>query len=345
MLIRSINNSNNTNFKALHVTPTTLKKIGCTKDILLSNPEIKKCADKYDVLVTAGDKKYTIDRRDGFTKDKILPTAYLIGTIWSAPHIVEWLTALGINDIKILIGTCAAMLGGAMLSLMKLVTKRVHEINILGAQAIVPVDKVDKKTGQPNEFRTIGVERKYTTRINNYGVKDDVPDIAEKIEDEENLFFKSFCLSNLELDNMFTPINYLKNLKKVQKDAQEQNIKDVFKYPVNKGGDTLLTMFFDVTIPDKKDSAQVKAYYAILQEIAKTDKSNFNQKDSYGIPIFEKIMRTENEYILPMLKGCKFSFSPFLKYAYENIQNQLFKKILKSQVDFDFDLLEKCNEN
>ena len=340
MKVNGINNQHKT-FQGLHVTPETLKKIGCTREMLLNNPSIKDCADKYDVLVTAGKNKYTIDRRDGFTKDKYLPTAYLIGTIWSAPHIADWLTALGITNTETIMGVGAGMLAAAIFAIIKLATLRLHEINVQGA---TKVEKYDKETFNAiyyDEMRPRGAESPvYTVKRTPDGIINNVPNLTKDIQDKEYQYFYWGAVQRAKLDDMFTPTKYLKELQKMQKGAKDFYIDDVFKYPINKGGDTLLTAFFDVAIPDKNDTEEMEAYYKILQEIAKTDKSNFDQRDSHGITILEKIMNTENEFILPMLKGSKFSYSPFLKYAYDNIRNETFKNQLKLAIDFNFGLLE-----
>jgi len=337
---------NNTRFNGLYVTPETLKKIGCTKKMLLNNPSIKDCAEKYDVLVTAGQKKYVLDRHDGFTKDKYLPTAYLIGTIWAAPHIGECMTALGITNPETIIGVCAGMFGLAVLSVIKIVTQRINEINVQGASKVEKYDAETFNAIYYDEMKPSGAQSHvYTVRRSPEGIIDNIPNITNEVQNKENQYFYWSVVSDAKLDDMFTPSKYLKELQKMQKSAKEFYIEDVFKFPINNGGDTLLTAFFDVAIPEKTDEKEMEAYYKILQEIAKTDKSNFDQRDSHGITILEKIMNSENEFVLPLLKGCKFSYSPFLKYAYDNIQNKTFKQQLKQSIDFNFNLLEKTNEN
>ena len=336
-----VSNINNTNFQGLHATPQTLKKIGCTKEMLLNNPAIKDCADKYDVLITAGNKKYVIDRHDGFKKDKILPTAYLLGTIWSAPHIAEWMTALGVNSVETIIGVGFGMIALAGLSIIKLVTQRLNEINIQGASKVEKYDNGVFNTVYCNDLRATGTTTPvYTIRRDQYGNIKDVPNLTQPIKETEYKCLYWGGLKNAKLDDMYTPTKYLTELQKIQKAADEFHIKDIFGFPINKGGDTLLTTFFDVAIPDKNDSQEMEAYYKILQEVAKTDKSNFDKADSNGITILEKIMNSENEFILPMLRGSKFSYSPYLKYTYDNIKNESFKKQLKLAIDFNFDLLE-----
>ncbi len=332
-----INSVDNTNFQALYATPQTLKKIGCTKEMLLNNPFIKDCAEKYDVVVTAGKKKYVIDRHDGFSKDKILPTAYLLGTIISAPHVADWMTALGVTSIETILGAGFTMLALAGLSIIKLVTQRINEINIQGAS------RVDDKYNPLyyEEFRTYATKTPvYTVRRDALGNISEIPSLTKQINETEYKCLYWSALKHAKFDDIFTPKKYLAELEKIEKAAEEFYIKDVFGFPVNKGGDTLLTVFFDVAIPDKNDKEEMEAYYKILQKISKTDKSNFDKNDSHGISILEKIMNSENTYILPILKGSKFSYSPFLKYAYDNIQDSTFKNQLKLSIDFNFDLLE-----
>jgi len=164
--------------------------------------------------------------------------------------------------------------------------------------------------------------------------------MASNIFDNQYKLFTSKVLKQANLENMKTPQTYLVELEKIQNAANEVSIQDVFQFPINKGGDTLLTRFFDLEVPSKTDEDAMDSYYKIIQKIAATGKDNFNQTDSNGVSNLEKIIRTENDFVFPFIRGCKFSYSPYLKEAYDNIQNDAFKNQLKITADFNFDLLE-----
>ena len=67
---------------------------------------------------------------------------------------------------------------------------------------------------------------------------------------------------------------------------------------------------------------------------------NYNQKDLYGISVFEHIMNSENKIFLEFVikKGVKFDYYPTLDYIYEQITDKDFKKLLDAHkyelVDF-----------
>lgn len=331
-----------TDFKGLYATPTTLKKIGCTKEMLLNNPSINDCAKKFDVLVTAGKSKYVVSRHDGFTKDKILPAAYLSGVLLAAPNFVSWLASLGITNPETIAGISVGALALAGMSIIKLVTQRLNEINILGASKVEQSGSPNINSAYYNEFSSRGKKTPvYAAKINSNGIIGKVPDMASDIYDDQYRLFTISVLKKVNIENMKTPQTYLAELEKIQATANELSICDVFRFPINKGGDTLLTRFFDLAIPDKTDEDGMDAYYKIIKQIAITSKDNFNQTDSNGITNLEKIMRTENDFVFPFIKGCKFSYSPYLKDAYDNIKNDAFKNQLQITADFNFDLLMK----
>ena len=56
MKIQQVQN-NNTNFNGLHVDKNFYKDMGCKKDDLLRNKDIKNCVEKFDVLIRRSTKK------------------------------------------------------------------------------------------------------------------------------------------------------------------------------------------------------------------------------------------------------------------------------------------------
>ena len=325
-------------FEGLYVTPKTLKKIGCTKNMLLNNPSIKNCSEKYDVLVTAGAKKYVTKRHDGFTKDKILPAAYLSALMLSASSIPDWLFAIGATNYEAVSGIVGGLLTLAGLSIIKLFTNSLNEINIQGASKIEIYNNSGQKNSYYDDYISKGAKTSvYTTKINKEGKLDNIPDMESEIYNKEYKTFVSSVLKEINVDEMDTPEKYLEQLERIQIAAQNSKIEDIFKFPINRGGDTLLTKFFDIPIPDKNDFNAMETYYKIITHISKTNRNNFNQTDSNGVTNIEKIIKTENEFVFPFIKGCKFSYTPYLQEAYDNLHNDFFKNHLKLLVDLDLE--------
>ena len=62
-----------------------------------------------------------------------------------------------------------------------------------------------------------------------------------------------------------------------------------------------------------------------LKELTHID---YNQKDTNGISILEKIMNSENIQFLELLRNHQINYTPELDFTYKNIQNQTFKNKL-----------------
>ena len=112
---------------------------------------------------------------------------------------------------------------------------------------------------------------------------------------------------------------------------KDKKIKEEFKdgehfnFSVDADDNTLLTKFFDI-IPTEENQ---KDYNKILDSMKDMKKINFNQKDSFGISVLEKILNAENRKALNLVKDFEFEYSPELDSAYENISDENFKLSVK----------------
>lgn len=57
---------------------------------------------------------------------------------------------------------------------------------------------------------------------------------------------------------------------------------------------------------------------------------DYNQIDENGISVLEKIINSENTKALELVKNFEFEYLRELDYAYENIQNDTFKRKVKN---------------
>ena len=96
---------------------------------------------------------------------------------------------------------------------------------------------------------------------------------------------------------------------------------DCFNYKINEQGDTLLTKFFDI-IPDETNQNE---YNQILDKMKNMKGIIYNQKDSFGISVLEKILNAENFAALEIVKDYKFPYSEELDDACNNIADKNFK--------------------
>ena len=87
------------------------------------------------------------------------------------------------------------------------------------------------------------------------------------------------------------------------------------------------------------DENNENEFKEILKQLDKLD-INYDQKDLYGISVFEHIMNSTNKIFLEFVikKGVKFDYYPTLDYIYEQITDKDFKKLLDAHkyelVDF-----------
>ena len=133
----------------------------------------------------------------------------------------------------------------------------------------------------------------------------------------------------------------LYDINDIYKILEDSEINEYFKdgscfnLPIDNRGNTLLTKFFDI-VPTDGDQ---KKYDAVINKMKTMPEINYNQKDSYGISILEKILNSENEKALDLVKNFKFRYDKSLDYAYSNIENPVIKN-KASRLDIEFNCFE-----
>lgn len=73
-----------------------------------------------------------------------------------------------------------------------------------------------------------------------------------------------------------------------------------------------------------------KDYDEILQSMKSMKNIDYNQIDENGISVLEKIINSENTKALELVRNFEFEYLRELDYAYENIQNDTFKRKVKN---------------
>ena len=111
------------------------------------------------------------------------------------------------------------------------------------------------------------------------------------------------------------------------------NVLKVIDNPVLKssGGElwnknsNIISAIADI-VPTNENKDNYSKMISALKELTHID---YNQKDTNGISILEKIMNSENIQFLELLKNHQINYTPELDITYKNIQNQNFKNKLK----------------
>ena len=321
MQVNSIN-SYNTNFNGLHVSKQTLKAIGCTRKDLLNNPSIREAAEKYDVLVRAGNRD--VEKYDPWypmnTYFRTIGTSMLAGITGGIIGLLTGAATAGIFSFApfVFIPTFGTL--GLNFLYDRHKYKPVKEIVI---QAGKGVDENE------DYIQNCGTNRHVVTGANVY-----VPLVQEVKEAEKRAFNSKIRTYNT--DDLFSAEKYLEALKKA--DIEILGGGAFFNRPIDKQGNTMLTQFFDV-IPTEENQ---KEYGEILNILKNVKGINYNQKDGNGISCIEKIINSENIRVLPLICGMEFDYSPEIEILYNHIQDENFKKRLNNaDIKFKFvDILQ-----
>lgn len=323
MQVNSIN-SYNTNFNGLHVSKQTLKAIGCTRKDLLNNPSIREAAEKYDVLVRAGNRD--VEKYDPwYSMNTILRTW---GTSMAAG-------ALGCLAARFCIDIAAAGIMGCLPWCL------IPGLSVLGLNFLYdkhkfkPVKEIVIQAGKgvdANEDYIRNCETNLHVIENPDG---HLPNLTKEVKEAEKRAFNS-KIRTYDTDDLFSAEKYLEALKKA--DIEILGGGAFFNRPIDKQGNTMLTQFFDV-IPTEENQ---KEYGEILNILKNVKGINYNQKDGNGISCIEKIINSENIRVLPLICGMEFDYSPEIEILYNHIQDENFKKRLNNaDIKFKFvDILQ-----
>lgn len=293
------------NFQALHVNPKTLKRLGTTKEALLKNASIKDCSDRAEVTLKS---KRHYDFKE-FHREDIESISALTGIAGvlvgaSGTLIVGLLRALSlVKTDAALWWPFAAGCSIPVLSIASyLISRIIPRIRYTGE--IQAGDRIEnnKLAGR-------------VTKQHEFYEKDNYK-LAEELMKKGNNDFR-MVMTKYTID---TPKGILSILND---DKIKENFTngDCFNYKINEQGDTLLTRFFDI-IPDADNQNE---YNQILDKMKNMKGIIYNQKDSFGISVLEKILNAENFAALELVKDYKFPYSEELDDACNNIADKNFK--------------------
>lgn len=292
-------------FQALHVNPKTLKRLGTTKEALLKNASIKDCIDRAEVTLKS---KRHYDFKEFYREDieAISTLTGLAGGLVGAAGtlIVGLLRALSlVKTDAALWWPFAAGCSIPVLSIASyLISRIVPRIRYTGE--IQAGDRIEnnKLAGR-------------VTKQHEFYEKDNYK-LAEELMKKGNNDFR-MVMTKYTID---TPKGILSILND---DKIKENFTngDCFNYKINEQGDTLLTRFFDI-IPDADNQNE---YNQILDKMKNMKGIIYNQKDSFGISVLEKILNAENFAALELVKDYKFPYSEELDDACNNIADKNFK--------------------
>lgn len=293
------------NFQALHVNPKTLKRLGTTKEALLKNASIKDCSDRAEVTLKS---KRHYDFKEFYREDieSISALTGLAGGLVGAAGtlIVGLLRALSlVKTDAALWWPFAAGCSIPVLSIASyLISRIIPRIRYTGE--IQAGDRIEnnKLAGR-------------VTKQHEFYEKDNYK-LAEELMKKGNNDFR-MVMTKYTID---TPKGILSILND---DKIKENFTngDCFNYKINEQGDTLLTRFFDI-IPDADNQNE---YNQILDKMKNMKGIIYNQKDSFGISVLEKILNAENFAALEIVKDYKFPYSEELDDACNNIADKNFK--------------------
>lgn len=329
MKIQQIQN-NNTSFKGLNVDKHFYKDMGCKKDDLLRNKDIKNCVEKFDVLIRRSTKKprntgaVEVPSRGlymflgGLAGTAILGASTFIfgGLCKLLPD--EWLAATGFGAF---VGNIAGAATAYAHSKYKELTTGYNYILQAGKNLVESKFGTPKFAGAKTGQYEIN---KYSDIRNIYGLtehiektdRDDFLDIIDEYEKNGNFLYTAKDI-----------LAILKN-PKIKKNYYNG---ECFNYKCDEKGNSLLTRFFDI-IPNESNKKEYNEIFNILKNMKNID---YNQTDSEDISILEKIINSENIEALDLVKDTKLTYSRELDYAYNNVESSKFKRKVRN-LDIDF---------
>lgn len=300
--------TNENSFKGLHLDKFSKRHVGSEK--FLKYDMIKKYADKYEVLIK-GEKnidkplKHFLSISAGLIVYtciiSALPALMSLGIAASAGFLTSMVLAKFGFDVDF----------GEKFTVQ--IGKNIKK-NLIGEKYLSGI-KSDKIIW---EDITSCAKRGITyisSGIPDYQIMNNGEDIKRQEMDIFSEIMSKYDDKTLfNIDDIY---NILKD-KRIKKNFKEGNC---FNLPIDNKGNTLLTKFFDIVPTD----GEQKKYDAVINKMKTMPNINFNQKDSYGISILEKILNSENEKALDLVKNFKFIYDKSLDYAYSNIDNPVIK--------------------
>lgn len=298
---------NSQNFKGLHAKPKDLRKLNTTKNYLLEIPEIKNCADNYEITIKKVQKIVNPAFKNAcklFTLGAatILPTAIAI----DSGIIAESIWTIGLHVIG---AGCAAF------GLTSLPGAGRNYTDIYAMQGGKNY-KNDQLSGSlSKEYEIESIDNYYYNDAEALGKT--ASKIYDEVERKEKNRFADI-LAKYDTEKFNEPENYLSIIN-------DFGDAFCFNYNIDTEGNSLLTKFFDI-VPTNKN---LKEYQKVIDILKNTKNINYNQRDSFGITILEKILNQENSDALNLVSDFEFLATNEIDYVYDNISNPMFK--LKAQ--------------
>ena len=294
---------NSQNFKGLHAKPKDLRKLNTTKNYLLEIPEIKNCADNYEITI----KKVQKIVNPAFKRACKLLTL-------GATTILHTAIAIDSSIIAESIWTIGLHIIGAGCTALGLVTLPGAGRNYRNIYAMQGGKNYN------NDQLSGSISKEYEIeRLSNYYYSDlhTLGKTASKIYDEverkeKNRF--ADILAKYDTEKFNEPENYLSIIN-------DFGDAFCFNYNIDTEGNSLLTKFFDI-IPTNNN---LKEYQKVINILRNTKNINYNQRDSFGITILEKILNQENSDALDLVNDFEFLATNEIDYVYDNISNPIFK--------------------
>ena len=321
MKIQPVQN-NNTNFQGLHVDKKIYRQLGVGRGegVFLHNSAIKECADRFEVLVKKGKpiKREKMDSMAAFI-EQFSATSIGMAAGFGIGVILPMYTGTSVSLVQVL---CMAMVGG-VLGLAGAIGHIIKKNYGNDYEYILQVGKKIKDSTFGKKELVSPLSKKYS--IKNYNDINNIKNIAEiaKQKDEQNFMD---IIDYYNVNDLYDPKKFLDIL---QNKAIVQNFSsgECFNYKLQEdSNDTLLTKFFDI-VPTEENK---KDYDKIIKIIKNTENINYNQVDSNGISVIEKIINSENLEILDLVNDFEFNYSREMDFAYENIKDPKFRRKVKN---------------
>ena len=111
----------------------------------------------------------------------------------------------------------------------------------------------------------------------------------------------------------------------------------IYNKPIDNYGSPFIHAFAEV-LPNEQNQ---KDYQKALQILRSTPKIDYNLRDAMGTSFLEKILNSENEQLLDVVKDFEFTYTPEIDYVYRNISTPEFKELVDKNVKVKFIDLEE----
>ncbi len=319
---------NNNSFKALKMPKKVLfsdinnNAFLITKENLMQNPKIARCAEKYNVLINRGKKlgRANVPEKMYKTALKTIFGMSALGMYMYLPMTdVPLLGKLIVSIAGGVVGLGGAIIFGATELIDILLKPNIYEYTIQGVKKF--------KNNAQNELGDIKSKQYKFSSIEELK---QIPELTDEIARQDKIKF--FEVLNKHNMNDFSDADKILNILELPEIKENFYNGEVFNYPADKYENSLFLRFLDI-VPNEKNQND---YNKILNIIKNMPNVDLIQKDNYGISSVEKILNSENHQTFELIKDIEIPYSKELDYAYEQIYDESFKRKAKTlNVKFD----------